>query len=836
MPDSLTRSAGAGSRVPVIPAENPLPALWIGFVVFIAWTMLVLAMASAPSPELGPLGAHDIDHLLEKTGGSWSAWSARLPLRSPKVTTQLLLGGSLLLGWLWLLTAGLAFVVKPDGVAARAFSRWAALCAMLLITTYELHTSHRLWAAYFVAYALTQSALLEFVLYYPQRLPLLLRFPWLHLVVRLVDLLFLFLFVLAFVQEGDWIALFIQTLQRTAVLTSAIATVVFVFRIARHTKRRRVQAIISALAVLPLHLLFVFSLAGSQFCQLRLVLVAIPAGLLGALGLIYAMVRHDLWDSELVVPGAGLHRVLVAILSFMGGLLALVILRSLVSIPIQAQVLITLAIISISGPMHSFVGTWLVARLFPAEALYRPTVDELIVRFTDLRTRQAVIETVEHTVVSVCACERAKLVSVSSPRRVQRSHGAVQRNQEGSIPPTDPGQSSNVPLLAIPELGGDSGKTLFRLTQRAIRRALRGAGVDNLRPEQIDALCNGQLVYIDSELAMRRTSPGQWAWLLVPVRFREQVIGVLVVSPKPRGQLFSSLDQELLRTIAYQAALALANAIALEELDELRRAEHSAHRERLDRAISTIAAEIAHEIRFPINFFRMLVERQERALHQGKPLSETDWAEDLDIGREEVARLERMADRLRKMALSRTVQPRPLSLRSVTEHVRLLLADRLQSHELKLELKEGIELLADPDALIQVLLNLLANAIDASGDTGTLGLTSVADPDGKLRLVVWDDGPGFVAPVARLFEPWFTTKEKGTGLGLAITHRLVRAHGWEIVAERRGARTCFDVVIPLGEWRYCSTGEISLLESVSSDEKQKSTLDAATSDENRKTS
>jgi signal transduction histidine kinase len=70
-----------------------------------------------------------------------------------------------------------------------------------------------------------------------------------------------------------------------------------------------------------------------------------------------------------------------------------------------------------------------------------------------------------------------------------------------------------------------------------------------------------------------------------------------------------------------------------------------------------------------------------------------------------------------------------------------------------------------------------------------------------------------------MFEPWFTTKPQGTGLGLAITHRLVRAHGWEIVAERRGGRTCFDVVIPLGEWRQCSTAEISLLESVSSEDR-----------------
>lgn len=817
------------TRLSLLRLENPISVLWIGFVVYVLWTMVVLGLSALPGPSgVGsvPSDAFGIVDSATTAGPNpvkWEVWSRESPIRAPSATSMLLFGCSLLLGWVWLLTSGLAHIVRPDGVAARAFSRWAALVATMLITICDLHTSRRLVPVYLVSYALMQSALLEFVFFFPKRVPLLLRWPWLHRGLRLLDGVLLLLVTVALLQEGEWVVLCRRVVEFSALGSVAVACFTVTWRGVKHQKRRRSQAIFGAIAVLPLHLVFAVMLIWPQLCGMHLLVLALPMGLLCALALIFAMVRHDLWDSELVVPGTGLRRLLIAIISFMGGLLAVVVLRAATGLPVPLQVLLMLVIISISGPAHDFAGHWLAARLFPAEALYRATVDELIVLFTDLRTRLAVIETVEKTVTTVCACDRAKLVAVSSPRRVRQSDSNMDGRglrPGGVAPQSDPGHSSNVPLLAMPESGVESGRTLFRLTQRAIRRALRGAGVDNLRPEQLDALCHGELVFVGSERSIRRTSPGIWAWLLVPVRFREQVIGVLVVSPKLRGKLFTSLDQELLLTIAHQAALALANAIALEELDELRRAEHSAHRERLDRAISTIAAEIAHEIRFPINFFRMLIERQERALHQGKPLSEMDWAEDLDIGREEVSRLERMADRLRKMALSRTVQPRPVSLRSLCDHVRLLLADRLVKHSLKLEIKDGIELLADPDALIQVLLNLLANAIDACPQDGAIGLHSVSDPDGGLRLVVWDDGPGFAAPVARIFEPWFTTKAQGTGLGLAITHRLVRAHGWEIVAERRGSQTCFDVVIPVGEWRQCSTAEISLLESVSSDEKK----------------
>ena len=790
-----------GFRLPFVGAVKPLAALWCGFLVFAVWTMVVLGLAS-------------------QTGERF-VFSDGNPLEG-RLSTLLLCGGSLLLGWCWLLSAGLAYLVKPDGAAVRSFWRWAVLTGTLLITAYEVHGSRVLWPVYLFSFALMQSALLEFFLLFPQRVRVLQRFPFVRVLVRLLDPLLVLLFGLRFALEGIWVPLFVPIL--TGISTGSVILTVGVtaWRVFGSSGRQRSQVLTAAVSVLPLHILFLLTLYVPKLCSPSFLFVALPCGFGGAFKLVHSMLRQDLWDSEVVVPGTGLRSLLVSVMSFIGGLLAVIVLRSLTTVPVAGQVLISLMLFSISGPLHGFIGGFLGSRLFPAGALYRPTVDDLIVRFTDLRTRSAVIEMVEQTVLSTIACERAKLLSVSSP--IRRKSGNLQRLREDGGSQADPGQSSNVPLMTVPETLGESGKTLARLTQRAIRRALRGIGVEQLDPNQIEALCSGQLVYVASERGMRSTSPGLWEWLLVPTRFREQVIGVLAVSPKQRGPLFSSLDQELLLTIAHQAALALANAIALEELDDLRRAEHSAHRERLDRAISTIAAEIAHEIRFPINFFRMLVERQERDLQQKKQLTEKDWAEDLDIGKEEVARLERMADRLRKMALSRTVQPRPLSLRAMTEHVRLLLADRLIAHAFKSELQDGIELLADPDALIQILLNLLANAIDACSEMGSLGLTSVSDPDGRLRIVVWDNGPGFSTSVAQIFEPWFTTKPQGTGLGLAITHRLVRAHGWEIVAERRGEHTCFDVIIPVGEWRFCPTGEISLIESTSSDERHKSSL------------
>jgi signal transduction histidine kinase len=92
-------------------------------------------------------------------------------------------------------------------------------------------------------------------------------------------------------------------------------------------------------------------------------------------------------------------------------------------------------------------------------------------------------------------------------------------------------------------------------------------------------------------------------------------------------------------------------------------------------------------------------------------------------------------------------------------------------------------------------VNLVSNALEASGARGRVGITW-AESSAGATFAVWDDGPGFEGDVSHLFAPWFTTKPRGTGLGLAITQRIVRAHGWTIDAERIDGITRFVISIP----------------------------------------
>jgi C4-dicarboxylate-specific signal transduction histidine kinase len=110
---------------------------------------------------------------------------------------------------------------------------------------------------------------------------------------------------------------------------------------------------------------------------------------------------------------------------------------------------------------------------------------------------------------------------------------------------------------------------------------------------------------------------------------------------------------------------------------------------------------------------------------------------------------------------------------------------------------------ADRDQIVQVLTNLVQNALDAVGHLGGLGRVHIAiapDGTGSAAVTVTDNGPG-VAPeiAARLFEPYATTKSHGTGLGLAIAQRIAIEHNGELscVASAPASGAVFRLVLPV---------------------------------------
>jgi signal transduction histidine kinase len=291
------------------------------------------------------------------------------------------------------------------------------------------------------------------------------------------------------------------------------------------------------------------------------------------------------------------------------------------------------------------------------------------------------------------------------------------------------------------------------------------------------------------------TTEAHWhRHLLLPMRSQGELRGVMVLAPKHESALYTREDLELLETIASLGAVALHNADVIGELEAMRRFEVDAARDDKRLALGTLGAEISHEIAYPLNFLRYLLAQGEG--DAARPLDRRD----LEIGREEIGRLERMFATLRKLRIP-AVHPEPTLVLPRVRRALDLIRETLQAKGIAVtvDVPPDLTVDAEPDPLVQIFANLLRNAAQAVSAGQAIGVSSGTDGDGAARLEVWDEGPGFADEMrTAIFNPFVTTKEGSMGLGLAVTERLVRGFGWTIAAAREGGRTVFRIEIPPG--------------------------------------
>ncbi len=213
-----------------------------------------------------------------------------------------------------------------------------------------------------------------------------------------------------------------------------------------------------------------------------------------------------------------------------------------------------------------------------------------------------------------------------------------------------------------------------------------------------------------------------------------------------------------------------------------------------------IAANMAHEIRNPLEAISGAVELLDPAAPAGSEASEY-----LTVIREEIRNLNEYLGEFLEFARPAPFNPEPLDLRLLLQETLLLVNPVARKRGIALSLdREGEPLLCrvDGNQTKRVFLNLILNGIEACGTGGRVEIRAARE--GAFGVVrVLDDGRGIPREILdRLFEPYLTTKSKGTGLGLALSRRVVEQHGGTIsIAGRTAGGTEATVKFPLEKER-----------------------------------
>jgi signal transduction histidine kinase len=200
-------------------------------------------------------------------------------------------------------------------------------------------------------------------------------------------------------------------------------------------------------------------------------------------------------------------------------------------------------------------------------------------------------------------------------------------------------------------------------------------------------------------------------------------------------------------------------------------------------AVGQVAAGVAHELRNPLTSVKMLVQTG----LEGNPPPGLP-AEDLGIIEHEIRRMEACIQTFLDFARPPRAERRLTDLLAVLRRAVSLLDGRArrQNVTIKTDLPPGpLELLIDAEQVHQVLVNLMLNSMDAMPHGGELRLEArVLNDPPRVQVRLHDTGPGIPAAIlARLFEPFVSSKETGLGLGLSICRRLLEANGGTITGE-----------------------------------------------------
>ncbi len=236
----------------------------------------------------------------------------------------------------------------------------------------------------------------------------------------------------------------------------------------------------------------------------------------------------------------------------------------------------------------------------------------------------------------------------------------------------------------------------------------------------------------------------------------------------------------------------------------LQKLEKELHQREKLASLGKLVAGVAHEVKTPLAIIKTRVQLWQRRLKENS--SESDLAdiitpESMELVVQEINRLTSLVNRLLVFSKPRNTELKERNINDLIRQTASFLRTENADIDIEEKYSDTLPLLAvDPNAMHQVLLNILTNSIQACDGNGKVSInTSLNRKKEKIAITITDNGCGIpVEIIDKIYDPFFTTKEGGAGLGLSISYEIIKAHDGTITFNNRdsGGTRC-QILLPL---------------------------------------
>ena len=286
------------------------------------------------------------------------------------------------------------------------------------------------------------------------------------------------------------------------------------------------------------------------------------------------------------------------------------------------------------------------------------------------------------------------------------------------------------------------------------------------------------------------------AFNIIPIYHESELVGMLNIGKRPVRNHLLAEEEEMFFIIVNQMITTIENTKLAREKFVLERKIYES--EKLS-SLGRLSASIAHEVKNPLSSMKSIAQVMKEDLEQDDANQEG-----LSIIIQEIDRLSRVVNQLLHFARPRSSQREIVSIEQVISNVVMLLKHNAGRNNVALEIEvEDAQLYSDHDALMEIFINLVGNAIQSVPQGGKVKIeSSVKKKKDDLLdycvIKISDNGPGIPnADLHKIYEPFYTTKQSGTGLGLAIVKRRLEKLKGDISYRDNRPGAKFIVRIPI---------------------------------------